>query len=411
MSNAIIPHIVEQHAEEAAFLWLLRSNAVYAPHYNLRDLIRLDNRVEAHLDGLRVAGEAGWELCKSAAADGGAGAVFAAGVLALESGKDERITFVIEQGCAKPAKARGLVSALGWLPYSRVKEVTRSLCSSARTPLKRVGIAAAAVQRQHPDFTLARALLDNDPLLRTRVLRAVGELGATDVLTALKPFLNHEDAACRFWAAWSGALVYNDPAALGTLQTIAEAGGPFAPAAANLAVRRLDIGPANRWRGKLGVTRTALVAAGALGDPEALPWLLEQMQTPPLARLAGAAFASITGADIAYDKLEGTKPEGFEAGPNDNPADENVALDADEHLPWPDVEKIRLWLQARSSSFTCAVRHLLGKPLTADVLQQTLREGRQRQRAAAALEMSLKKRGTPLWEVRAPGFRQLEWRG
>jgi len=411
MANPIIPMIVEQHAEEAAFLWGQRDNAVYAPHYNLKDIVRLDNRVEAHLDGLRVAGDPGWELIKGAAADGGAGAVFAAAVLALESGKEDRITFVIEQGCAKPAKSRGLISALGWLPYSRVKDVIRSLCSSSRTPLKRVGIAAAAVQRQHPEFTLARALIDNDPLLRRRVLQAVGELGATDVLTTLKSFLNNEDKACRFWAAWSGTLVYNDPAALSTLQGIAEAGGPYAEAAASLAARRLDIGPANRWRVKLGATRAAIAAAGALGDPDALPWLIEQMQTPPLARLAGEAFATITGVHLSYDKLDGPKPEGFEPGPNDNPGDENVVMDVDDNLSWPSVENIRKWYQARQKDFARGARHLLGKPLSPDVLQLTLRDGRQRQRAAAALELSLKKKGTPLWEVRAPGFRQVEWLG
>src|SRR5258708_4367695 len=83
--------------------------------------------------------------------------------------------------------------------------------------------AAAAVQRQHPEFSLGRVLLDNDPLLRRRVLQAVGEFAATDVLTTLKPFLNNEDAALRFWAAWSGTLVYNDAVALGTLQALAEA--------------------------------------------------------------------------------------------------------------------------------------------------------------------------------------------
>ena len=52
-----IPHIIDQHAEEAAFLWLLRSNAVSAPHYDLDDLSGLDERVEAHIDGLRIAGD------------------------------------------------------------------------------------------------------------------------------------------------------------------------------------------------------------------------------------------------------------------------------------------------------------------------------------------------------------------
>ena len=61
----ILTHIVEQHAEEAAFLWLLRDKAVDAPHYKRHHLARLDERVEAHVDGLRVAGEAGREIAWS----------------------------------------------------------------------------------------------------------------------------------------------------------------------------------------------------------------------------------------------------------------------------------------------------------------------------------------------------------
>jgi RecJ-like exonuclease len=37
---AVIESIVEQHAEEEAFLWLLRDAAVQAPHYSLKDLAR-----------------------------------------------------------------------------------------------------------------------------------------------------------------------------------------------------------------------------------------------------------------------------------------------------------------------------------------------------------------------------------
>jgi hypothetical protein len=42
----IIEDIVTQHEEDAAFLWLLRdSAAVHDPHYDLKDLSELDNRV------------------------------------------------------------------------------------------------------------------------------------------------------------------------------------------------------------------------------------------------------------------------------------------------------------------------------------------------------------------------------
>ena len=44
----ILVEVVSQHREEAAFLWLLRSNAIGQPHYTytLEDFAELDDRVE-----------------------------------------------------------------------------------------------------------------------------------------------------------------------------------------------------------------------------------------------------------------------------------------------------------------------------------------------------------------------------
>lgn len=60
-----IAAIVDQHAEEAAFLALLRDYAVRAPHYDLEELAELDQRIEAHLDGLAIAGQAGHDALLS----------------------------------------------------------------------------------------------------------------------------------------------------------------------------------------------------------------------------------------------------------------------------------------------------------------------------------------------------------
>ena len=115
----IIAEIVSQHAEEGAFLWLLRSNAVSAPHYSLKDLAKLDGRVEAHLDGLRVAGEPGWELCKAGLGNEENGEVFAASVMAFESSVELRIQAVLDAVTAKPELIDGMVSALGWLTFEQ----------------------------------------------------------------------------------------------------------------------------------------------------------------------------------------------------------------------------------------------------------------------------------------------------
>src|SRR5260221_11033141 len=87
---AIAP-IVEQHAEDAAFLWLQRDNAVCAPHYSLKDVAKLDDRVEAHVDGLRVAGDDGWALALEQLKHPEAGEDFPAIALGVGSGGKEKI--------------------------------------------------------------------------------------------------------------------------------------------------------------------------------------------------------------------------------------------------------------------------------------------------------------------------------
>ena len=54
----VILDIFSQHEEEMAFLWLLRSNAIRQPHYALKDLAKLDERVE------RIAKGAGSHSCE-----------------------------------------------------------------------------------------------------------------------------------------------------------------------------------------------------------------------------------------------------------------------------------------------------------------------------------------------------------
>lgn len=47
--------------------------------------------------------------------------------------------------------------------------------------------------------------------------------------------------------------------------------------------------------------RLVVSGAGIAGNPYYIPWLIEQMENPELARLAGEAFSLITGTDIAYE--------------------------------------------------------------------------------------------------------------
>ena len=112
----------------------------------------------------------------------------------------------------------------------------------------------------------------------------------------------------------------------------------------------------------------------------------------------------ITGVDLAYDDLDTNKPEGFEAGPTEDPEDENVEMDQDEDLPWPNPELIKKWWFTHRLEFTNGTRYLLGKPMAIDSLNHVLRVGKQRQRIAAALELAIRQPGHTALQHRGAGF-------
>jgi uncharacterized protein (TIGR02270 family) len=408
----VVQKVIEQHAEEAAFQWLLRNNAVGAPHYSLRDLAKLDSRVDAHIDGLRIASTSGWDICKAALVHAEAGEVFTAAILAIESKDKSQFEVVLEVGSSSPELFRGLVSALGWLPYQQVERHIKQFLTAASPDLRRLGIAAYAVHRQDPGHPLTEALSYADPLFRARALRAVGQLGRVDLLPLLQNNLTVDDVLCRFSAAWSTALL-GDMRAIPPLQSIAGLDVPYKEEAAKMALRRMDLPNAHGWQKALAQSpaslRLAVIGAGVISDPMSIPWLIEQMATPELARVAGEAFTMITGVDIVYEDLEGEWPEGFEAGPTEDPEDDNVDMDLDEDLPWPKPEAIHTWWRDHQGQFRSGTRYLLGKPMSPDWLRDVLRNGRQRQRAAAALELALQQPGQPLFEIHALGFRQQQF--
>ncbi len=66
MSRPILPHIVRQHVEMAAHLWTVYDYHLSHPDENPdmdeERMARLVERLEAHLDGLVVAGEAATKI-------------------------------------------------------------------------------------------------------------------------------------------------------------------------------------------------------------------------------------------------------------------------------------------------------------------------------------------------------------
>jgi len=406
-SVPIIEGIVSQHADEASFLWFQRNGLVVSAHHSVQHLTNHDNRISAHLDGLRVAAEDGWKGSGPTSED--PGTLFVGTVLALEAGDTERLNALLSLAEAVPALQPGLIAAFGWVSASFLQGTVKELLGARSSFRRRIGIACCVMHGVDPKQSLDAAVVDKDLMLRASALCGVGELGRTDLAGICDPDRVDHDA-CRFFAARSAVLLGNRGRPLDELMAIGL--GPFAnqTSARRLALQAMTVDTAHGILQHLAKEsqhrRWLIEGSGVAGDPTYVPWLIGHMKDPQVARLAGEAFSLIAGTDFVALNLERARPVDFESGPTDDPADDNVDLDPDEGLPWPDIAKIEKWWAANQQRFQKGVRYFMGAAVTRKHSIDVLKNGYQRQRILAAHYLCLLEPGTPLFNTSAPAWRQ-----
>jgi len=388
--------IYERYVDDASFLWVLRSVVVNQPHYFPEDLVELEQRIQAQLDGLMTSLELGWEVCEAALSMEEPGEVFTATITAIRSHDMAKIQRAVEVGLANPQATPGLISALGWLPAELVQPWIDKFLAGKDLRHKYLGVAACSVRRHNPSEALTYILERDDcrqfPPLYARALRLAGELRRQDLMPAIQIARTTEDPLLRFWSRWSAVLL-GDRSELLDLQPFVLRAGPLQRRAVELAFRVLPVDQGREWVSALAKdpaqARTVIRATGILGDPNAVNWLIGKMTDPVVARLAGEAFTNITGIDLERHQMTQEAPSEAESIPNDATSDDHVGLDEDENLPWPDVEKVAGLWRRHGQHFLVGRRYFLGGPLNPDWLNAKLAHGNQRQRHAAALELAL----------------------
>lgn len=406
-ARAPVPIVVQQHADDAASLRNTRVVLVRAPHIQLKLLRRLDDRLAAHLDGLAVAGSAGRGQCIAALESMTCGTVFAAAVVALHMRDMPLLQQLLALAETQPQARSGVVSALGWVPASSLRGITKALLDSPIPHAREIGLVACALHQVVPGPTLDAALACEPSGVAMGVAAALAQV---QHLPACLLAAGDKDPLRRFSAARAALLLGDRVSSVQALSELAQADGDSRSAALQLLIKALQPEPTHALLKPLsrepGSTRLLVRSVGIAGDPHYVPWLIQQMADPKLTRLAGEAFSTITGLDLAYLDLDRKPPEGAVFGPNDDPADADVAMDEDESLPWPDVDKIGAWWQTHGASFKPGTRYFVGEPPTVAHCVHVLKHGFQRQRIAAAEYLCLLQPGTPLFNVAAPTWRQ-----
>jgi len=409
-----IPAVVTSHAEDCALLRNVRAVLVRAPHVRLKELHRIDSRIAAHLDGLAVAGERGGAACRAGLARAGAGETFALAVRAIEERDDATLDRAVALAASDADARRGLLSAIGWVSPSQLHGIAQGLLSSPEPLRCELGLAACRLQRVDPGPVLAGSVRSKGPLVGLAAVKAASELGRIDLLEDVLGAISSWDGAVAREAAEAACLLGDRGVSLRALELLAAAEGspaacadPWLILATDLEhgrelVRQMARGArddAKRWR-------RAIRAGGLLGDARLVPWLVEQMDDDTRARLAGESFSLITGADLAALDLERKPPEGIPGGPSDDPDDDDVAMDEDDSLPWPDRAKVAGWWERHKHEFPLDQPCFMGGPSTIERMDEVLRTGFQRQRHLAARRRVLLAPGARLFPTCAPAWRQ-----
>jgi uncharacterized protein (TIGR02270 family) len=398
----------EEYVVDAAFLWELRACQRQQPHITHQAITLLEQRIEIQLEGILLVMEAGWAACEAALEHQEPGEVFTATVVALRSHDHLKIQKAMQAGFTNAQTMKGLISALGWVSDAHVDPWITTFLHSNELNTIYLGLAACSVRRNDPGEQLTALLQREDCLndipLHARALRLIGELRRHDLLPALLAAHDADNDDLRFWSLWSTMLL-GHTSSLHKMQPFVFKSGPHQQRALQLAFRVWPMAQAREWIAALATDnaqpRAAIIAMGVLGDPHAVNELIAAMTDPLLARVAGEALTFITGVDLTQQTLVRPSPPALPTSPNDDPTDDNVAMDEDEKLPWPEAEKVLAWWHQHRANFTDGQRYFLGKPMSIDALQHILTTGYQRQRHAAALELALIERSSPLINTHA----------
>lgn len=306
---ASIPAIVDQHVDDAAFLWLRRRNEIDGPLLDEVDIGRIDQRLDANLEGLEAAGEAGWKTAKARLQDyAEPGEMFVVGWLALRSGDDTALTEALD--CCASMGEPG-VSALSGAVARVERDVLRPHVSewlhSRSAALRSLGLAALAHHRVDPGGQLGDLLHDPDAQVRSRAMRLAGRMKLRDHVREIAVGLEGESPRERLVAATALCLLGETRTVLPVFDRLALGEGAIVRDAMEMRLLVTPVAEAKRWlqsrleQPLMRVDATALI--GLLRDRTVMPWLIDNMRDPERVAAAGEALRDLFEIDFSDTDL------------------------------------------------------------------------------------------------------------
>lgn len=318
MARFFLPDLVQEHLDEAAFLWTQRTAALRSIDYTLLDFAHLEGRLQAHMQGLTTVGEDAHALLEEAAASGEGAHAFAGGLALLITGGASRPKQVFDAFLeADGERLAGLRDALCHGPAPALQPMYGPLVAEAPGPIAAAAAEILAFQSPHDRRwaqPLDRLLRHESPDVRRAGWRIAGLLALPVQRAAYDAAAADDDAAVRREVALAAALA-RAPWLLERAIRAAARPGPADVEVLSVAAIVAAPGEAQQLAGvaravSMGPARFHILAL--LGHPQSVPGMLSAMDhaDPAIAAAAGAAFAAITGKSVASGKRAPIVPTG-----------------------------------------------------------------------------------------------------
>jgi uncharacterized protein (TIGR02270 family) len=424
----VLWEVVEEHLDDAEFLWTQWETALGSPAYTLGDVAERDEeRLLANVDGLVTAGVAARARLLHPALEADAPGRRSAAALALLVSGDPAaaapVLRLLREGDAplraSAERALGLAGHEGDARLHAVSawidDALRAVLHDAAPAAQAAALSALAFRRASPGAALSGLRGGDDPELLAAAFRSAAATADKVPPGLVVEGLVAVETAVRD-AAITAGLSLGLPEAWVACQKLvrrghAEALAGAAPAplffAATLGDAR-DVEPFANATDVPALRRAAVWALGYSGRVSAAEACLRLLGDPDLGKLAGEAFAAITGLPsearflAAPPVAEPDEPVPFAAENLDQP----LIPTPEDALPLLDPIAVEAWWGERRARFERARRYLGGAPWGRESVLFALAHGPMRRRRWIAAEVAVRTRGRVQVETRAFSARQ-----
>lgn len=381
----MIRDILEDHIDESDYLFSQRLLSLQMADMSVDDIVELESRLRAHLDGLVLGGNSAWELCQDFLAEGSTSESFVAAIVAMECDGTPGLTW-IEQALESESEEKidGIRWACRLTVWPGIGAFLQRLLVHGNAQARAVALDVLTFRGGNPEKAIDTALQQGDRSLLIAGICAAGRCRMQQHSQLIEGHVVAADPDICLTALRSLVQIDPDKGRVRCLE-IVRAETSLAPEAVTLLNgigRQEDLHVLVKASKSSNhqIARSAILAIGEFGDISAVPFLIDTLNSQDLAGLAGVALKRMFGDKLPDDEEETTLDvidadrvsqedggvEHGEAEQDDYEDLDDVGYEEewviDDDLVRLSPHAIKIWWGKDEDRFSSGVRYRLGQP-------------------------------------------------